>query len=499
MSEDALPSLFILLSSLLPGLIIFFLPERSVRLRTALNLSGALFKMAVVIVVLQGVYAGHKYSATIPFLPGNDLVLRIDSLALLFVTLSASLWLVTTIYAISYLEDSPNRSRFFGFYSLCVSATVGIAMAGDLLTLFVFYELLTITTYPLVVHNGTPEARRAGTVYLAFTIGGGMLLLAGTAWIQALANSTDFLGTAGALEGLGQEHERTLTLIFALLIGGFGVKAAIIPLHQWLPRAMVAPAPVSALLHAVAVVKAGAFGIIRVVYDVYGVELFHTLGLSDVLAVLAAATILYGSFQALRQDDLKRRLAYSTVSQISYILLGIALYSPLASIGGLAHLIHQGLMKITLFLCAGNLDQTLGIHKVSEMNGAGARMPWTMAAFSVAALGMIGLPPFAGFISKWYLAGGAVQADAGWALAVLLVSSLLNAAYFLPILSRVWFRKQAGPWPRDRSFGRFETKAGLLFPPIATAAATVAVGLFAGTAVSPLTWIRDVVATEYRL
>lgn len=499
MSTDALPPLLILFSSLLPGLVIFFLPEQSVRLRTVLNLCGAVFKVVVVIVLLRGVYAGHAYSAVIPFLPGNDLVLRIDSLALLFLALSATLWLITTIYAISYLEGSTNRSRFFGFYSLCVSATVGIAMAGDLLTLFVFYELLTITTYPLVVHNGTPEARRAGTVYLAFTVAGGALLLAGTVWIQTLAGSTDFLGIVGALEGLGQEHERALTLIFMLMVGGFGVKAAIIPLHQWLPRAMVAPAPVSALLHAVAVVKAGAFGIIRVVYDVYGVELSHALGLSDALAVLATATIFYGSFQALRQDDLKRRLAYSTVSQVSYILLGIALYSPLASIGGLAHLVHQGLMKITLFLCAGNLDQTLGIHKISEMNGAGARMPWTMAAFSVAALGMIGLPPFAGFISKWYLGGGAVEAGAGWALAVLLLSSILNAAYFLPILSRVWFRKQEGAWPRDRSFGRFETKAGLLFPPLVTAAATVAVGLFAGTAVSPLTWIRDVVAAEYRL
>ncbi|HEY4545358.1 MAG TPA: proton-conducting transporter membrane subunit [Pedomonas sp.] len=499
MSNDALPPLLILLSSLLPGLIIFFLPEKSVRLRTALNLCGALFKVAVVIVVLQGVYAGLEYSASVPFLPGNDLVLRIDSLALLFVTLSAGLWLVMTVYAVSYLEDSPNRSRFFGFYSLCVSATVGIAMAGDLLTLFVFYELLTIATYPLVVHNGTPEARRAGTVYLAFTIGGGVLLLAGTVWVQTLAVSTNFLEVAGVLEGLGQEHETALRLIFALMVGGFGVKAAVVPLHQWLPRAMVAPAPVSALLHAVAVVKAGAFGIIRVVYDVYGVELSHALGLSDALAVLATATILYGSFQALRQDDLKLRLAYSTVSQVSYILLGIALYSPLASIGGLSHLVHQGLMKITLFLCAGNLGQTLGIHKVSEMNGAGARMPWTMAAFSVAALGMIGLPPFAGFISKWYLGSGAVQSGAGWALVVLLISSLLNAAYFLPILSRVWFRKQTGPWPEEKSFGRFETKAGLLFPPVTTAIATVAVGLFAGTPVSPLSWIRDVVAVEYRL
>lgn len=499
MSSIVLPPLLILLSSLLPGLIIFFLREKSVRLRTLLNLAGAIVKVVAVIHVLIGVYYGRDFGATLPFLPNHDLVLRIDSLSLLFVTLSAALWLVTTVYAVAYLEDSPNRSRFFGFYSLCVSATVGIAMAGNLLTLFVFYELLTVTTYPLVVHRGNAESRRAGQIYLAFTIGGGTCLLAGIVWLQALAGSTDFTGIAAVLSGIGPGHDRALTAIFILLIAGFGVKAAIVPLHAWLPRAMVAPAPVSALLHAVAVVKAGAFGIIRVVYDVYGTSLAHSLWLSDALAIIAAVTILYGSIKALRQDDLKRRLAYSTVSQVSYILLGVALFSPTASIGGLAHLVHQGLMKITLFLCAGNVTETLGVHRVSEMNGLGQRMPLTMAAFSIGALGMIGLPPFAGFISKWYLGIGAVEAGAAWALVILILSSLLNAAYFLPILYRVWFHNRTAPWPKERTFGRHETSLWLLAPPLLTALATVMAGLVAGSIISPLGWIRQVVALEYSL
>ena len=324
----------------------------------------------------------------------------------LFVTLSTVLWLLTTIYAIGYLEGSPHRSRFFGFFSLCVTATVGVALAGNLITFVIFYELLTLATYPLVVHRGTEVARRAGQTYLAYTVSGGALLLLATVWLYTLTGSLEFTPQGFLWR---REHGPVLVIIFALLIAGFGVKAALVPLHGWLPQAMVAPAPVSALLHAVAVVKAGAFGIVRVVYDVFGVEFAASLGVMQPLAWLAAVTIIYGSLRALFQDDLKRRLAFSTVSQVSYIALGVAIVGPIATIGGIVHLVHQGLMKITLFFCAGNLAETLGVHKISEMNGAGRRMPWTMAAFTVGAFGMIGAPPIAGFISKWYLGLGALE------------------------------------------------------------------------------------------
>jgi len=316
----ALP-LLILASSLLPGLVIFFLPEERVATRTALNLAGAVIKLGLVAAMIWGVFHGHHYESRLPLLPGLDLVLRADSEAVLFVTLSAVLWLLTTVYAIGYLEDSPHRSRFFGFFSLCVTATVGVALAGNLITFLLFYELLTLATYPLIVHRGTEVARKAGRTYLTYTIAGGALLLIGTVWIYSLAGSLEFTHR-GFVAELVDTHRATLIVIFVLLIAGLGVKAALVPLHGWLPLAMVAPAPVSALLHAVAVVKAGAFGIVRVVDDVFGVEVAANLGVMGPLAVVAAVTIIYGSLRALFQDDLKRRLAFSTVSQVSYIILG---------------------------------------------------------------------------------------------------------------------------------------------------------------------------------
>jgi len=282
-----------------------------------------------------------------------------------------------------------------------------------------------------------------------------------------------------------------------LLIAGLGVKAALVPLHGWLPKAMVAPAPVSALLHAVAVVKAGAFGIVRVVYDVYGIEFAFNLGVTLPLALIAAATIVYASLRALFQDDLKRRLAYSTVSQVSYITLGVAIIGPIATIGGIVHLVHQGLMKITLFFCAGNLAETLDIHNISEMDGVARRMPWTMAAFTLSALGMIGVPPLAGFISKWYLGSGAIAAGQDWVILILIASSVLNAAYFLPIIYAAWFKEANGAWPDERPCGRLETRCMLLVPPLVTALLVLVVGLLASTPLSPLEWARLIADREY--
>jgi multicomponent Na+:H+ antiporter subunit D len=498
MIDDALLPVAVVLSSFLPGLVIFFLAESRIRLRTTLNLIGAVAKLALIGVMLWGVLNEREYVFSHSVLPGLDLVLKADALAMLFVSLSAVLWLFTTLYAIGYLEGAPHRSRFFGFFSLCVTATVGVAMAGNLFTFFLFYELLTLATYPLVVHRGTEKALRAGHIYLAYTLGGGALLLVGTVWLYGLAGQVDFVH-GGSLAALPPETAGQLKIIFLLLIAGLGVKAALVPLHGWLPLAMVAPAPVSALLHAVAVVKAGAFGIIRIVYEVYGIEFAASLELLLPLAIVAAITIIWGSLRALFQDDLKKRLAYSTVSQVSYIVLGVALFGPVGTVGGIVHLVHQGIMKITLFFCAGNYAETLGIHKVSEMDGVGRRMPWTTLAFTIGAFGMIGVPPLAGFISKWYLGLGALEAGMPWVLAVLAVSSLLNAAYFLPILHRAWFRASPEAWPGEHIPVRrgWETSPLLLLPPLVTAAATLAVGLFAATAFSPLDWATLIADREY--
>ncbi|MCL5043640.1 MAG: monovalent cation/H+ antiporter subunit D family protein [Gammaproteobacteria bacterium] len=495
--------LAIVLSSLLPGLLIFTLREDQVRLRIGLNLFGVVVKLGLVVLMLWGVNQGLSFRFALPFVPGGGLILQGDALSLQFVSLSTVLWMATTIYAIGYLENSPLRSRFFGYFSLCVSATVGLALAGNLVTFLLFYELLTLATFPLVVHRGSQAALRAGRVYLAYTLGGGALLLMGVALLHSITGSPDFI-PGGYLAPLVGEYNPSLILAFGLMIAGLGVKAALLPLHGWLPQAMVAPAPVSALLHAVAVVKAGAFGIVRVVYDVYGVEPVQALGLNIPLLALAAATILYGSVRALQQSELKKRLAFSTVSQVSYITLGVALMGPIAAVGAMVHLVHQGLMKVTLFYCAGNFAETLGIHDIREMNGVGRRMPLTMLAFTIGALGMIGVPPIAGFISKWYLGLGALESGHNWVLLVLVFSGLLNAAYFLPLLWRGWFAAPADNWISNSKRGNGrpglgETHWMLLWPMLFAAALSLLVGIFAASSISPLAWSQLIINREFGL
>ncbi len=494
MSDAPFLPLFILMTSLLAAPALFALPESAARLRTTINLGMATLKVALVVWLSLKVSQGVIYDLRLEMLPGLEFKLQADPLALLFIALSAVLWLITTVYSVGYLERGPHRARFFGFFSLCVAATVGIAMSGNLFTFLIFYELLTLATYPLVIHRGDSESLRAGRIYLTYTLAGGLVLLLGTLALWVLTGTTEFV-PGGVLGDLPEINPLAAQLLFLVLIGALGVKAALFPVHAWLPIAMVAPAPVSALLHAVAVVKAGAFGIMRVVYEVFGIETAQALGVTAPLALLAAVTILYGSLKAITQDDIKKRLAYSTVSQVSYITLGVALASPIAAVGALAHLIHQGLMKITMFMAAGNLAEGLGVKKVSQMDGVGRAMPGTMLAFSLAALAMIGLPPLAGFVSKWYLAQGGLDAGAVWVVALLLGSSLLNAIYFLPMLHRAWFRDGA-----DQADTPARPRIGwmLAAPPITTAVLVLVAGGFANAPFSPLEWTRFIVAIEYQ-
>jgi multicomponent Na+:H+ antiporter subunit D len=493
MNSPLLP-LLIVASSFIAGIAIFLLGESRSMLRTVLNMTAAAVKLVLVGAVFHGaVVHGYTFEARYEIVLGFDFLLRVDLASLIFLSLSSVLWFLTTIYAIGYLEGSPHRSRFFGFFSMCVTASVGVALAGNLITFFIFYEFVTLTTYPLVVHRGTEAARRAGRTYLIYTITGGAMLFLGVTWMHTLTGAVDFGDTAALYTIAGHSTGET-RLLFVLLVLALGVKAALVPLHGWLPVAMIAPAPVSALLHAVAVVKVGAFGILRIVYDVFGVHLAHDLGLLLPLAVLAAITVLYGSVRALGQDDLKKRLAYSTVSQVAYIVLGVAMLGPAATAGALVHLVHQGIMKITLFFCAGNVAETLGLHRVSQLAGVGQRMPLTMTAFTIAAFGMIGVPPVAGFISKWYLCVGSIESGVPWVVAVLAVSSLINAAYFLPILYTAWFHQPHEGWALDE---QREAPWMLLGPPLVTAALSLGAGLFANTPFSPLDLAREIADSMY--
>ena len=496
MTFSAMLPLLVLGSSLVPGMVIFGLPDRSRALRSALNVGGAVLKLVLVTWMISKAAGGEYFEFRVALLPGLDFVLRSGPLALFFVGLSALLWLITTIYAIGYLEDSPHRSRFFGFFSICVTATVGAALAGNLLTFLVFYEMLTLSTYPLIVHRETDVARRAGRVYLAYTLTGGALATVGAVWLYTVTGTLEF-APGGIVAPFVNSDAQTLSAIFVVLVAGLGVKAALVPLHGWLPRAMIAPVPVSALLHAVAVVKVGAFGLMRIVFSIYGIDVTTALGLAQGLAAVAAFTVLYGSVRALTQSNLKCLLAYSTISQLSYIALGITLGSPLAAVGGIVHLVHQSLMKITLFFAAGNMAETLGIHEIRDMRGIGRRMPWTMAAFTLCAFGMIGVPPMAGFITKWTIGLGALDAGATWAIWLLVTSSVLNALYFLPILYSVWFDAPPDRWPAERIFPRAETSLVLLLPTLFTAAAALAVGLFASAPFGPLEWARLVATRQY--
>jgi multicomponent Na+:H+ antiporter subunit D len=414
----------------------------------------------------------------VQLVPGLDLLLRVDGLGLVFGLLASLLWIVTGVYSGGYARAAAlkNRPRYFASFAASIGAAMGIAFAGNLLTFFLFYEALTLATYPLVVHNESERAFAAGRRYLLFSLGGGLALLTATVWAWQLTGTLDF-APGGFLD---QVSGPTLAVLFVLFVAGVAVKSAVMPLHAWLPAAMVAPTPVSALLHAVAVVKAGVFGMIRVLGFVFGPASLAGFAGPQVLAALAGATIVIGSLIAIRQDNLKRRLAYSTVVHLSYIVLGAALVSPFATIGSTLHMVNHGLAKITLFFCAGAIYATTKRENVSELAGLGHRMPWTFAAFTIGSLGLIGIPGMSGFISKFFLARGAIETGDMVSLAVMLGASLLTATYLLPIVRVAFFpgtRALGGRGAGARRTRRREARPALLVPLLITAALVVVFGV----------------------
>lgn len=403
----------------------------------------------------------------IGLLPGAPLAFRVDGLGLTFALLASGLWAVTSVYSIGYASTTrlEHRTRFHACFAASIGATLGIAFAANVITLLVFYEVLTVATYPLVAHKGTSEARSAGRRYLAYTLTAGLSLTVATAWTWLIAGTLEFSG-GGFLQG--RVTSGALAALAALYLFGCGVKAAIMPAHAWLPSAMVAPTPVSALLHAVAVVKAGVFGCLRVIGYVIGPSGLAESGVGPALAWLCAGTIVAGSLMALAQDKIKRRLAYSTIVHLSYIVLGGALLAPHGMQGAVLHMVNHGLAKITLFFCAGSIYATTHAERVSEISGLGRKMPWTFAAFAIAALGLIGLPGLCGFVSKFALARGAIEAGAYVHLAVLVGASVVTGAYLLPILATAYLGKAA-------SEGR-EAPRAMLLPTLVTATLVVVFG-----------------------
>ena len=407
--------------------------------RESASLASSVLLFATVFSMLNIVEAGESIELRIfePF-PGVTFALEAEPLGMVFALLASFLWIVTTLYSIGYMRahGERNQTRFYVCFAIALACTMGVAFAANLFTLFLFYEILTLSTYPLVTHSGPPEARQAGRIYLAVLLGTSIgFQLVAIIWTWFLVGSLEF--TVGGLLG-NQQSPGVMAALCALYVFGIG-KAALMPFHRWLPAAMVAPTPVSALLHAVAVVKAGVFAILKIAIYVFGLEQLRSLEVSQWLAYVAGITILVGSLVALRQNNLKARLAYSTVSQLGYIVLGAMLASQWAWIGAGMHIVMHGFGKITLFFCAGAI--LVAAHKttVDSLNGIGRRMPVTMVGFFVGALSVIGLPPLGGMWSKWYLALGTVETEHWVLLGVLLLSSVLNVGYLLSISVRAFF------------------------------------------------------------
>ena len=435
------PEQAILASLALPliGAVLISLARRLPNLREAITLSTAAMLLAVVLTLLPLVMAGARPSLVLfSLLPGLDIAFQVEPLGMLFALIASGLWIVNSLYSIGYMRGNKeaNQTRFFVYFALSIAATMGIAFSGNLFTLFIFYEVLTLSTYPLVTHAGTEKARDGGRVYLGLLLSTStVFLLPALVFIWYIAGSTDF--TVGGLLA-DKLKPGELAVLLGLCVFGIG-KAALMPFHRWLPAAMVAPTPVSALLHAVAVVKAGVFSVVKVMVYVFGVDTLATAGATNWLVAVAGFSIIAASVVALTADNLKRRLAYSTVSQLSYVTMAAALLAPLSLVGAVMHIAAHAVGKITLFFAAGAIYTAAHKTEVSQLDGIGRRMPWTMAAFAIAALSMIGLPPAAGFISKWYMLSGAMASQHWLAVMVIVLSTLLNAGYFLPIVYRAFF------------------------------------------------------------
>ncbi|KPK27918.1 MAG: cation:proton antiporter [Desulfobacterales bacterium SG8_35_2] len=408
-------------------------------MREAWTFLAGIIKFGLVVSMVPLVLRGNVLEYTlVEVLPGLAIQFRVDPMGMLFALVSSSLWIVTSAYSIGYMRglDEHSQTRYFSFFAVALSATIGVAFSANLFTMYLFYEMLSLATYPLVTHHQDDEARFSGRKYLGFILGTSIGFVLPAMLMTYFAAGTLDFAHQGIMAGLFSKS--TMTVLLLMFVFGFA-KAGIMPFHAWLPAAMVAPTPVSALLHAVAVVKVGVFSIFRVLTGIFGTNLLLSLNLGTLLCYIAAFTILTASLIALSQDGLKRRLAFSTIGQLSYIVLGASLLSPKALTGGLVHIAMHAFGKITLFMCAGAIFVATGKKYISEMVGIGKRMPVTMTAFLVGSLSVIGLPPTGGFISKWFLVLGTLEADQIVMLVVLLGSSLLNAAYFLPIVYRAFF------------------------------------------------------------
>ena len=476
------PLLAVLVSAVGALFIIFF--GKKPNIRESWSLIAGVLKLVIVLSMIPAVV----YDKTIisyslfTILPGIEIGFRVDAFGLLFAMGASLLWIATSFYSIGYMRSTNEHSqtRYFACFAVSLSATIGVAFSANLFTMFLFYEILTIITYPLVAHKGTLEAKAGGRKYAIYLLGAAKaFLVAAIILTYNLTGTLEFSKTGIFPAAVQSVNPELLYIIFVLFFFGFA-KSAVMPFHSWLPAAMVAPTPVSALLHAVAVVKTGVFSVLRIIFFVFGADLMMDIGVDVFVITFASFTIITASLLALSRDNLKARLAFSTISQLSYIILGAALLTPSAMVGGIIHITNHAFSKITLFFCAGSIYVSTYKTKVSQLNGIGKKMPWTMAAFAIATLSMIGIPPVSGFITKWYLVIGSLERHSLVVLTVLLVSSFLNAAYFVPILYRAFFKEENSNSKHIDSSddGSLKENPFLVVPLTLTAIISVVLGLY---------------------
>lgn len=476
MSINSYTPLFAVLVSAL-AVVPISLSRHKPNVRESWTFLAAIVKFSLILSMVPGVLRGEVYELTLfQVLPGLSIAFRVDAFGMLFALVASSLWIVTSAYSIGYMRglNEHSQTRYYCFFALSLSATIGVAFAANLLTLYLFYEMLSLSTFPLVTHHQDMEGRTGGRKYLTYLLGTSIgLVLPAMLIAYSIAGDLTF-SNQGIFQGVKSGFPMWVLVLMFLF--GFA-KAGVMPFHSWLPGAMVAPTPVSALLHAVAVVKVGVFCITRIFTGIFGIELLAAENLNTLIVFIAGFTVIVSSLIALSQDNLKRRLAFSTIGQLSYIIMGVGLASKMGVIGGMTHIAMHAFGKITLFFCAGAIFVATGKKYISEMVGIGKRMPITMFAFFVGSLSVIGLPPAGGLISKWYMVIGALDADKIWVLVFYLVSSLLNAAYFLPIVYKAFFCT-----PEESMFEDKVEEAPLFcyLPPAITATCSVILFFFPG-------------------
>lgn len=473
-------SLALLLIIPLVASVLIYLTGRNQNIREGVSLVAAFALLANVIYLVRLVAAGERPSLLLAKFAGKfDIEFVLEPLGAIFAAIASSLWILNTLFAIGYMRGNKekNQTKFFGFVAVAIAGAMGIAASGNLITLFVFYEVLTISTFPLVTFKGDDKAKRGGTIYALILMGTSLgLLLPAIIGVQAIAGTTDFM-----VGGVFDPNENKMAISILLFLFAFGIgKAALMPVHPWLPNAMVAPTPVSALLHAVAVVKAGVFSILKVVTYTFGPALTAGSSMSTILAWVAAISIVLASVIAMRQDNLKARLAYSTVSQLSYITFGAMLASGMAIIGGALQIIMHAWGKITLFMCAGAIYTIAHRTNISSLNGLGRTMPWVFGAFLIGALSIIGVPPMGGSWPKFYLMVGALESELAILMGALIVSSVLNVIYLVPIAVRGFMRPPDDPEADAHIAEERKHHRWVIIPPVLTATGAFILFFFAG-------------------